>query len=238
MNPITTIIRGLIAKKAVDTASDALNSDTAKSIARDAEAGLNMVAQGASDAANGAINWAGNAAKDVKNTASRVLSDAAEKGKSAFNKALDSYFKIFGLGYKDGQVYSPSVEKAISKAMGKDENSLTSLQEVLEALEKSNRANASEEDTVVAETTPEGTTETVELAKSEPENDADTVTYTYKPGDTFGQVLLNLGLSDGSRLWGRGGDVEFYTQQLIAQDMLDRNGNVKLGIPFKLRRRK
>lgn len=70
------------------------------------------------------------------------------------------------------------------------------------------------------------------------EDDSDTITYTYKPGDTFGQVLLNLGLSDGSRLWGSGGDVEFYTQQLREQNMLDQNGNVKLGIPFKLRRRK
>ena len=72
-------------------------------------------------------------------------------------------------------------------------------------------------------------------AESESE---DVITYTYKPGDTFGQVLLNLGLSDGTNLWGPGGDVEYYTQQLINQDMLDYRGNVKLGIPFKLRRRK
>lgn len=70
------------------------------------------------------------------------------------------------------------------------------------------------------------------------EDSEDVITYTYKPGDTFGQVLLNLGLSDGTNLWGPGGDVEYYTQQLINQDMLDYRGNVKLGIPFKLRRRK
>jgi len=93
------------------------------------------------------------------------------------------------------------------------------------------------------------TTETTETtgnvtAPSEPvsakpvEDETDVITYTYKPGDTFGQVLLNLGLSDGSHLWGQGGDVEYYTQQLVDQGMLDSRGNVKLGIPFKLRRRR
>lgn len=71
-----------------------------------------------------------------------------------------------------------------------------------------------------------------------PEETEEKIEYTYKPGDTFGQVLLNLGLSDGTNLWGPGGDVEYYTQQLIAQNMLDQRGNVKLGIPFYLTRRK
>lgn len=60
------------------------------------------------------------------------------------------------------------------------------------------------------------------------------VTYSYVPGDSFGRVLLKLGLSDGSNLWGVGGDVEYYTQQLIDQDMLDRRGNVLLYTPFTL----
>ena len=61
--------------------------------------------------------------------------------------------------------------------------------------------------------------------------------YEYKPGDTFGQVLLNLGASDGSNLWGPAGDVAYYTQQLREQDMLDANGNVKLGKKFRLKKR-
>lgn len=64
-----------------------------------------------------------------------------------------------------------------------------------------------------------------------------TVTYSYVPGDTFGQVLLNLGLSDGSHLWGAGGDVEYYTRQLVEQKVLDRRGNVLLYTPFTLKRR-
>ena len=60
------------------------------------------------------------------------------------------------------------------------------------------------------------------------------ITYSYVPGDTFGQVLLNLGISDGAHLWGAGGDVEYYTQQLIDQNVLDRRGNVLLYTPFTL----
>ncbi len=70
------------------------------------------------------------------------------------------------------------------------------------------------------------------------EEEGEKVTYTYRPGDTFGQVLLNLGLSDGSNLWGQGGDVDFYTQQLRAQNALDLNGNIPIGTTFTLRKRK
>lgn len=63
---------------------------------------------------------------------------------------------------------------------------------------------------------------------------SDTITYSYVPGDTFGQVLLNLGLSDGSSLWGKGGDVDYYTNQLVEQNVLDYRGNVLLYTPFKL----
>lgn len=63
---------------------------------------------------------------------------------------------------------------------------------------------------------------------------SDKITYSYVPGDTFGQVLLDLGLSDGSHLWGAGGDVEYYTRQLVEQNVLDRRGNVLLYTPFTL----
>lgn len=60
------------------------------------------------------------------------------------------------------------------------------------------------------------------------------ITYSYVPGDTFGRVLLNLNLSDGAHLWGAEGDVEYYTKQLIEQNMLDARGNVILYTPFTL----
>lgn len=65
-----------------------------------------------------------------------------------------------------------------------------------------------------------------------PSYDGD-ISYTYKYGDTFGQVLVNLGL-DGGQLWGSQGTVRRYTKQLIEQNMLDANGNVYVGKPFTL----
>ena len=61
----------------------------------------------------------------------------------------------------------------------------------------------------------------------------DVVEYSYVKGDYFSKVLVNLGLSEGN-LWGLNGTVNYYTNQLIQQNMLDSRGNVKIGIPFKL----
>lgn len=61
----------------------------------------------------------------------------------------------------------------------------------------------------------------------------DVVEYSYVKGDYFSKVLVNLGLSEGN-LWGSDGTVNYYTNQLIQQNMLDGRGNVKIGIPFKL----
>ena len=62
------------------------------------------------------------------------------------------------------------------------------------------------------------------------------VTYTYVKGDYFSRVLVKLGLSEG-KLWGKNGTVNYYTQQLIEQGVLDARGNVKIGVPFTLTRR-
>ena len=62
------------------------------------------------------------------------------------------------------------------------------------------------------------------------------VTYTYVKGDYFSKVLVNLGLDEG-KLWGKDGTVKFYTNQLIEQNVLDKRGNVKIGVPFTLTRR-
>jgi hypothetical protein len=60
------------------------------------------------------------------------------------------------------------------------------------------------------------------------------VTYVYKQGDSFGQVILNLGLQSGKGLWGSDGDVEFYTNQLHEQGIY---GNIPIGTKIKLTRR-
>lgn len=62
------------------------------------------------------------------------------------------------------------------------------------------------------------------------------ITYTYVKGDYFSKVLVKLGLDEG-KLWGDNGTVRFYTKQLVEQNVLDKNGNVKIGIPFTLKRK-
>ena len=52
------------------------------------------------------------------------------------------------------------------------------------------------------------------------------VSYTYKKGDTFGQVVKNLGLETSAGLWGANGDVRFYTNQLHKQGIY---GNIPIG---------
>ena len=75
--------------------------------------------------------------------------------------------------------------------------------------------------------------------KEEPEDDREEVEYTYKPGDTFGQVILDLGLDSGAGLWGDDGDVEYYTQQLMDQGIWEdgQRGNIPIGTTIKLKRR-
>lgn len=62
------------------------------------------------------------------------------------------------------------------------------------------------------------------------------VTYTYVKGDYFSKVLVRLGLDEG-KLWGKNGTVNYYTKQLIEQNVLDKRGNVKIGVPFTLIKR-
>jgi len=54
----------------------------------------------------------------------------------------------------------------------------------------------------------------------------------------FGQKIVDLGLATDKGLWGSNGDVAFYTKQLYDQGALDANGNLKIGVPIKLKRRK
>ena len=54
----------------------------------------------------------------------------------------------------------------------------------------------------------------------------------------FGQKIIDLGLATNKGLWGSDGDVQFYTKQLYEQGAIDKNGNLKIGVPIKLRRRR
>jgi hypothetical protein len=57
------------------------------------------------------------------------------------------------------------------------------------------------------------------------------ITYTYKQGDNFAKVLVDLGLSDGTNLWGEDGDVKYYESQLKNQGI---DGNIPVGTTFNL----
>lgn len=54
----------------------------------------------------------------------------------------------------------------------------------------------------------------------------------------FAQKILDLGIATDKGLWGADGDVAFYTKQLYDQGALDANGNLKIGVPIRLRKRK
>lgn len=77
--------------------------------------------------------------------------------------------------------------------------------------------------------------------ESKTEDDSETITFTINAGEPyggFGQKIVDLGLATDKGLWGSDGDVAFYTQQLYDQGALDANGNLKIGTPIKLKRRK
>lgn len=57
------------------------------------------------------------------------------------------------------------------------------------------------------------------------------ISYVYKSGDTFGQVIVNLGLKTSHGLWGPDGDVAYYTTQLGI------TGNIPIGTKLKFKRR-
>lgn len=111
---------------------------------------------------------------------------------------------------------------------------LSTKEELLESLRngsKPNKEETEEYESVTANDSPNGD-------KNTPVAEEDIVEYTYKPGDTFGQVIKNLGLNTDAGLWGEDGDVEFYTNQLYEQGALDERGNIPIGTTIRLRRRK
>lgn len=80
-------------------------------------------------------------------------------------------------------------------------------------------------------------TPVVEPAKEEkPKKKDEVVSYTYKAGDTFGQVIRNLGLATSHGLWDPvDGDVAYYNKQLAEQGI---TGNIPIGTTIKLTKRK
>lgn len=65
-----------------------------------------------------------------------------------------------------------------------------------------------------------------------PAPSCEVIEYTYKQGDTFGQVINDLGLRTWHGLWGPDGDVAYYTKQLGIV------GNIPIGTVLKFEPRR
>lgn len=137
------------------------------------------------------------------------------EGKKAFSKAFDSYLDTFATE-EEKRKYPRHFKKGFIESLREAYNT---------------RAN-------------EAKTEDVEEVgpKAEDEYDeSDYVTYTYKPGDTFGNVLLKTGLATDKGLWGSDGDVAFYNKQLVDTKLNPALGgrltNIPVGTKIKLLKR-
>lgn len=79
-------------------------------------------------------------------------------------------------------------------------------------------------------------------ATSNNETTNEDITFTIKSNDPsykgFGQKIVDLGLATDKGLWGSDGDVQFYTKQLYDQGAVDSRGNLKVGVPITLKKRK
>lgn len=88
----------------------------------------------------------------------------------------------------------------------------------------------------------ESKTSDVKADNSNSETADETITFQLKANDPtykgFGQKLVDLGLATSKGLWGGDGDVQFYTKQLYEQGAIDSRGNLKVGVPIKLKKRK
>lgn len=140
-----------------------------------------------------------------------------------------------------GQRDQVKAERAAEKAEAKSQQAQVEAQKAQEEAQKA--VNLQEMKTKISDFVKSlrdaiNSKQQIEAAKTpEKVDDEYTVSYTYKPGDTFGQVITDLGLKTDSGLWGSNGDVAYYTAQLIDQGALDRNGNIPVGTTIRLRRR-
>ncbi len=74
------------------------------------------------------------------------------------------------------------------------------------------------------------------VPENKPTKKDPSISYTYKYGDTFGQVIKDLGLATSHGLWDPiDGDVAYYTNQLHEQGIW---GNIPVGTTIKLTPRK
>lgn len=116
-----------------------------------------------------------------------------------------------------------------SAAMGAGNLAMNALGNVVNQNNQSTQGQSEQNNNVIENPTPE------EPTAETTEDDQDVIEYTYKRGDTFGQVIKDLGLKTDKGLWGSDGDVAYYTKQLREQGI---PGMVPIGTTIRLKRRK
>lgn len=125
---------------------------------------------------------------------------------------------------------SPQISSYSKDSMPVNVQRLYELLKQNSANNKTNKVTLNQVQKAVDQATFEAQPENIEEA------DTEEVEYTYKSGDTFGQVIKDLGMESGHGLWGDDGDVAYYQNQLREQGW--NGGNIPIGTTFKLRKRR
>ena len=185
---------------------------------------------------------------------------AAQVLKNMPEERREQYLNNFNISANDAKNELDKVIKdqndkdiaTVKEASSKVTNFLTNLTEAIGktlgiSIKKDGQSNLPSEEErkkmgdITAKDTPGVDADTVPENKTE--SNEEIIEYTYKPGDTFGQVIKDLGLNTSAGLWGDNGDVEYYAKQLEPQlwdsGVWDRGSrqNIPIGTTIKLKRR-
>lgn len=145
----------------------------------------------------------------------------------------------YNMGQKDVDVQT--VEKYLNQ---QKESSISMFDNFDDYLENYKKTSAEKKEQSASESGDSGDKTTAgSTSNSDSSTDDDTVTFTLPSANDpnyrgFGQKIVDLGIATDKGLWGADGDVAFYTKQLYDQGALDARGNLKIGVPIKLKKRK
>lgn len=164
------------------------------------------------------------------------------------NVSKEKRQKIYDLLNMDPMSGKAELDKLIQKQQNVENKAITKIAspfikairsinpEVADAIDNAFKGKDDSTSSSTKESTSKDTSKSTETTT----NPEDVITYTYKKGDTFGQVIKDLGLKTENGLWGPNGDVEYYTKQLMDQGIWPngQRGNIPIGTTIKLTRRK
>lgn len=187
---------------------------------------------------NAIVNVAGEIGNSIKNVYEGIVGKPTEEVKEEVKEETKPFSASYPVAEilrqtKERQARGEQIPSGNSNVSQEEwENHLRELGVDVDGLKGNTNTDAK---------TPSSTAQEAPAATTTPapvEDTAEYVEYTYKPGDTFGQVIKDLGLGEGN-LWGENGTVKYYTDQLWAEhpEVFDSRGNIKVGHTIKLRKR-